>query len=131
MALDREAYCRDVLHGLGLPTLTWIPEGLPGYQGARRAGGYDPEAATTGIGRIHLRQRRQLARDRRHLPGHHQQTASGTSGWLLNGSKCWGWTSSSTRWSQPTYSALTKDIETAPQLFLLAGAQTIPTHRTG
>ncbi len=45
MALDREAWVRDVLHGLGAPTLTWIPPGFPGYQEGENRWAYDPEGA--------------------------------------------------------------------------------------
>jgi oligopeptide transport system substrate-binding protein len=44
-ALDREAWSRDILKGLGLPTLTWIPKGWPGYQEGETRYGYDPAKA--------------------------------------------------------------------------------------
>ncbi len=44
-AIDREAYVRDVLKGLALPTLTWIPKGFPGYQEGETRWAFDPEAA--------------------------------------------------------------------------------------
>ncbi|NLV74084.1 MAG: peptide ABC transporter substrate-binding protein [Chloroflexi bacterium] len=45
MALDRDAYAQDVLAGLGTGTLTWIPEGIPGANEAEDRWAFDPEAA--------------------------------------------------------------------------------------
>lgn len=45
MALDRDSFVRDVLNGLGRPTLTWIPPGMPGYDDTATVPGYDPNAA--------------------------------------------------------------------------------------
>ena len=49
MALDRESYTRDLMHGLGTPTLTWIPPGFPGYDAKENRWGYDPEAARAAL----------------------------------------------------------------------------------
>ncbi|MCA9950441.1 MAG: peptide ABC transporter substrate-binding protein [Anaerolineales bacterium] len=49
MAIDREAWVRDVLNGLGAPTLTWIPPGYPGYKEGETHLGFDPEAALQAI----------------------------------------------------------------------------------
>lgn len=48
-ALDRETWVKDVLKGLGVPTLTWIPDGFPGYDAAENRWGYDPEKAKAAI----------------------------------------------------------------------------------
>ncbi len=48
-ALDREGWVADVLRGLGSPTLTWIPPGFPGYDAVENRWGYDPEAALAAI----------------------------------------------------------------------------------
>jgi len=45
VAIDRERWVKDVLSGLGAPTLTWIPPGFPGYQEGETRGAYDPEKA--------------------------------------------------------------------------------------
>jgi oligopeptide transport system substrate-binding protein len=47
-AFDRAAYCRDVAHGACSPTLTWIPEGVPGHV-ASDAYGFDPEKARAAL----------------------------------------------------------------------------------
>jgi oligopeptide transport system substrate-binding protein len=44
-ALDRERWVKDVLQGLGAPTLTWIPKGFPGYQEGEERFGFDPDKA--------------------------------------------------------------------------------------
>jgi oligopeptide transport system substrate-binding protein len=46
---DREAWVKDVLKGLGKPTLSWIPEGWPGYDATETRWGYDPAAAKAAI----------------------------------------------------------------------------------
>lgn len=48
-ALDREGWVKDVLNGLGSPTLTWIPKGFPGYDATENRWGYDPEKAKQAI----------------------------------------------------------------------------------
>ncbi|HAJ34656.1 MAG TPA: peptide ABC transporter substrate-binding protein, partial [Chloroflexi bacterium] len=48
-ALDRESWVKDVLRGLGSPTLTWIPPGYPGYDAEENRWGFDPEAAKQAI----------------------------------------------------------------------------------
>ena len=54
-ALDREAWVKDVLKGLGSPTLTWIPKGFPGYEEAENRWGFRSRGGQAGAGRIHLR----------------------------------------------------------------------------
>ncbi|MBI3942407.1 MAG: peptide ABC transporter substrate-binding protein, partial [Chloroflexi bacterium] len=49
LALDREAWVRDVLQGLGAPTLTWIPPGFPGYKKDEKRWGFDAAAAKKAI----------------------------------------------------------------------------------
>ena len=44
-AIDRERWVKDVLNGLGAPTLTWIPPGFPGFKEGETRFGYDPEKA--------------------------------------------------------------------------------------
>jgi len=48
-ALDRATWVKDVLQGLGSPTLTWIPPGYPGYKAGETRWGYDPAAAKASI----------------------------------------------------------------------------------
>ena len=44
-AFDREGWVKDVLKGLGSPTLTWIPKGFPGYDPNEDRFKYDPAKA--------------------------------------------------------------------------------------
>jgi len=48
-ALDREAWVRDVDAGLSAPTLTWIPQGYPGYKEGETRWGFDPEKAKAAL----------------------------------------------------------------------------------
>ena len=44
--IDREAYVRDILRGLGVVTTAWMPPGIPGYNKAAGANlKFDPAAA--------------------------------------------------------------------------------------
>ncbi len=49
LALDREAWVADVLNGLGSPTLTWIPQGFPGYDADETRWAFDPDAAVQAL----------------------------------------------------------------------------------
>jgi oligopeptide transport system substrate-binding protein len=49
LALDRESWVENVLAGLGSPTLTWIPPGYPGYDAEETRWGFDPAAAAQAI----------------------------------------------------------------------------------
>jgi oligopeptide transport system substrate-binding protein len=48
-ALDRETWVKDVLSGLGSPALTWIPPGFPGFDEEEKRFAFDPEAAKQAI----------------------------------------------------------------------------------
>jgi oligopeptide transport system substrate-binding protein len=48
-ALDRDGWVKDVLQGLGAPTLTWIPKGFPGYDASENRWGYDPAKAKAAL----------------------------------------------------------------------------------
>ncbi len=49
MAYDRDTWVKDVLSGLGKPALTWIPPGFPGFDASENRWGYDPEAAKQAL----------------------------------------------------------------------------------
>lgn len=46
---NREAWVTDILQGLGAPTLTWIPQGFPGYDPNETRWGYDVDKAKATI----------------------------------------------------------------------------------
>ena len=48
-ATDRDGWVADIMKGLGKPTLTWIPEGWPGYDATETRWAYDPEKAKQAI----------------------------------------------------------------------------------
>jgi oligopeptide transport system substrate-binding protein len=48
-ATDRVKWVADVLKGLGVPTLTWIPKGYPGYDATETRWGFDPAAAKKAL----------------------------------------------------------------------------------
>jgi oligopeptide transport system substrate-binding protein len=126
-ALDREAWVRDVDSGLSIPTLTWIPPGYPGFKEGETRYGYDPEKALQSIAESSYGSVAALpeievtfsdsARNRvRHE-------------WLVQ------------KWKEvfgdelkislnpvesTTYTALTKDIETAPSVFRLGWCADYP-----
>lgn len=126
-ALDREAWVADVDSGLSIPTLTWIPPGYPGFQEGETRWGYDPDKALQAIAESSYGSVENLpeidvtfsdsARNRvRHE-------------WLV------------AKWKEvfgenlkiklnpvepTTYTALTKDIETAPSVFRLGWCADYP-----
>ena len=48
-AFDRQAWVDEALGGTALPTLTWIPEGMPGYDPTETRWDYDPTAALQAL----------------------------------------------------------------------------------
>ncbi|HET6443614.1 MAG TPA: peptide ABC transporter substrate-binding protein [candidate division Zixibacteria bacterium] len=125
MALDREAWVRDVYKGLGTPTLTFIPPGYPGYQEGETRWAYDPEAALQAIAESSYGSVENLPPiidtfgDTPRNRVRHE--------WLV------------AKWNEvlgvdielnpvepTTYTALTKDIETAPQMYILGWCADYP-----
>ncbi len=49
LALDREAFVRDALKGLGKPYLSWIPPGIPGYDEQANVPGFDGNQAIQSL----------------------------------------------------------------------------------
>lgn len=125
MALDRDAWVRDVLNGLGSPTLTWIPPGFPGYQEGETRLAFDPEGALQAIAESSYGSVDNLPPivdtfgDTPRNRVRHE--------WLV------------AKWNEvlgveielnpvepTTYTALTKDRETAPQMFILGWCADYP-----
>jgi oligopeptide transport system substrate-binding protein len=124
-ALDREAWVKDVLRGLGSPTLTWIPKGYPGYQEGEKRYGFDPAAAKKA-----LSESKYGSADK--LPPI-TLTFSDTprnrtrNEWLQ---KKWkevlGVDIKLNPVDPTTYTALTKDSKTAPQVYILGWCADYP-----
>jgi len=117
-ALDRDAWVKDVLKGLGSPTLTWIPKGYPGYDAAENRWSFDPEKAKQAIAESSYGSIDKLP------------PITATFSDSPRNRTRWEWMAA--KWKEvlgvdvalnpvepTTYTALTKDIETAPQMFLL------------
>jgi oligopeptide transport system substrate-binding protein len=124
-ALDRESWVRDVLRGLGSPTLTWIPEGYPGYDADENRWGFDPEAARQAIADSSYGSVENLPpitltfsdtpRNRTRFE------------WLAAKFKeVLGVDAALDPVESTTYTALTKDINTAPQMFILGWCADYP-----
>lgn len=125
MALDREAHVRDVLHGLGLPSLTWIPDGFPGHADGETRWGYDPEAARKALAESRYDGPEGLPKIVDTFPDTARQRVRHE--WLVaQWREVLGVDVELNPVEPTTYSALTKDVETAPQLFLLGWCADYP-----
>ncbi len=126
-ALDRDGWVKDVLNGLGAPTLTWIPKGFPGYDATENRWGFDPAKAKQAIADSKYKTVAALPEI--------VVTFSDTprnrtrNEWLV------------AKWKEvfgadlkiklnpveaTAYTALTKDVKTAPQMFILGWCADYP-----
>jgi oligopeptide transport system substrate-binding protein len=125
LALDREAWVSDVLNDLGSPTLTWIPPGFPGYQAGETRWGFDPDAA------------RQALAESSYGSVDNLPAIVATFGDTPRNRVRWEWLVA--KWKEvlgvdielnpvepTTFTALTKDRETAPQMFILGWCADYP-----
>ncbi len=123
-ALDREGWVKDVLRGLGAPTLTWIPPGYPGYKASDKWG-YDPAAAKKAIA------------DSTYGSVDKLPEITATFGDSPRNRTRWEWLVG--KWKaelgvdikvnpvEPTtFTSLTKDQATAPQMFILGWCADYP-----
>jgi oligopeptide transport system substrate-binding protein len=124
-ALDREAWVADVLRGLGSPTLTWIPPGFPGYDGEENRWGYDPEAALAAIAESSYGSVENLPPIT--LTFSDTPRNRTRNEWLAAKFKeVLGIDVTLDPVESTTYTALTKDIATAPQTFILGWCADYP-----
>jgi oligopeptide transport system substrate-binding protein len=124
-ALDREGWVKDVQKGLGSPTLTWIPKGFPGYDAAENRWGFDPAAAKAALAASTYGSVDKLPpitltfsdtprnRTRNEWLAANYKTNLGVD-LALNPVE------------STTYTALTKDIATAPQMYILGWCADYP-----
>ncbi len=124
-AYDRESWVRDVLKGLGSPTLTWIPKGFPGYDATENRWGFDPAAAKKA-----LSESKYGSADK--LPPI-KLTFSDTPRnrtryeWLAaKWKEVLGVAVTLDPVESTTYTALTKDVKTAPLAFILGWCADYP-----
>jgi len=125
MALDREAWARDVDGGLSLPTLTWIPKGYPGYDASETRWGFDPEGAVKALnestygGAAGLPEIKVTYADSARNRTRHEWLAAQ---WQTN----LGVSVVLDPVDPTTYTALTKDIATAPLVYRLGWCADYP-----
>jgi len=125
MGLDREAWVRDVLSGLGSPTLTWIPPGFPGYDEKENRWGFDPEAAKAALAASSYGSVDKLPPITLTFSDTPRNRVRNE--WLA---QMWKDSLGVDLKLDPveptTYTALTKDIKTAPQTFILGWCADYP-----
>ena len=125
MGFDREAWVRDVLAGLGSPTLTWIPPGFPGYDANEKRWGYDPEAAKAALAASSygsVDKLPEITLTFSDTPRNRKRNE-----WLAQMWKTSLGVDLKLNPVEPTtYTSLTKDIKTAPQTFILGWCADYP-----
>ncbi|MHB8855665.1 MAG: peptide ABC transporter substrate-binding protein [Bellilinea sp.] len=133
MALDRETWVADVLKGLGSPTLTWIPKGFPGYDAEENRWGFDPAAAQAALAESGYTVNNGQLLDPTGAVVEMVDTFSDTPRnrvrheWLVaKWKEVLGVDISLNPVESTTYTALTKDVNTAPQLFILGWCADYP-----
>jgi len=123
--LDRDAWVKDVLRGLGAPTLTWIPKGYPGYQEGEKRYGFDPAAAKKALADSSYKTVDKLPPIT--LTFSDTPRNRTRNEWLQ---KKWKESLGVDMKINPvdatTYTALTKDSKTAPQTFILGWCADYP-----
>jgi oligopeptide transport system substrate-binding protein len=131
-ALDREGWVKDVLQGLGSPTLTWIPKGFPGYQDGETRFGFDAaKAVQTLTDAGYTVENGKLMKGGKAIEI--KDTFSDTprnrtrNEWLVaKWKEVLGIDIALDPVESTTYTALTKDVNTAPQMFILGWCADYP-----
>ena len=125
LALDRDLWVKDVLKGLGSPTLTWIPKGFPGYQEGEKRWGFDAAAAKQAIADSTYKSVDKLPKivdtfgDTPRNRLRHE--------WLVAKWKDVLGVQIELNPVEPTtYTALTKDVKTSPQMYILGWCADYP-----
>lgn len=131
-AIDREGWVTDVLKGLGAPTQTWIPKGFPGYDAEETRFAYDPAKAKQVLADAgYTVENGILVKDGKQFP------ITFTFSDTPRNRTRYDWLAS--KWKEDlglavaldpveatTYTALTKDVSTAPQTFILGWCADYP-----
>lgn len=125
-ALDREAWVKDVLKGLGAPTLTWIPKGWPGYQEGETRFGFDPAKAVqtlTDAG-YKVENGKLVGKDGKVIEitdtfGDSPRNRTRNEWLVAKWKEVLGLDIALNPVEPTTYTGLTKDVNTAPQMFIL------------
>lgn len=125
LALDRDAWVSDVLQDLGAPTLTWIPPGFPGYDGEETRWSYNPEAAVQALksssyGSVEALP--EITATFNDTPRNRLRYEWLAAKW----EEVLGVKIGLNPVESTTYTALTKDVNTAPQMFILGWCADYP-----
>jgi oligopeptide transport system substrate-binding protein len=118
LALDREGWVRDVLNGLGSPTLTWIPKGFPGYDAEENRWGFDPDAAKAALAESSygsVENLPEVVATFSDTPRNRTRNEWLAAKWK----EVLGVDVQLNPVESTTYTNLTKDINTSPQMFIL------------
>jgi len=124
-ALDRDAWVTDVLKGLGSPTLTWIPKGFPGFQEGETRFGFDPEKAKQALAESSygsVEALPEIVLTFSDTPRNRTRNEWLAAKWK----EVLGVELKLNPVESTTYTALTKDINTAPQMFILGWCADYP-----
>jgi oligopeptide transport system substrate-binding protein len=125
MATDRDAWVKDVLAGLGSPTLTWIPKGYPGYKDGETRWGYNVDDAKKALAESTYGSVDKLPpitltfADTPRNRTRYEWLAQKWKGALGVDAKL-------NPVEATTYTALTKDVKTAPQAYILGWCADYP-----
>jgi oligopeptide transport system substrate-binding protein len=124
-SFDREAWVKDVQQGLGAPTLTWIPPGFPGYDANEKSWPFDPAAAKKALAESKYGSVDKLPPIK--LTFSDTPRNRTRNEWLAqNWKKNLGVDLKLDPLDPTTYTAMTKDIKTAPQTFILGWCADYP-----
>ena len=124
-ALDRDAWTQDVLRGIGTPTLTWIPRGFPGFDADENRWAYDAEAAKAALAESSYGSVENLPA----ITATFSDTPRNRTRneWLVaKWKEVLGVDIALDPVESTTYTSLTKDISTTPQMFILGWCSSFP-----
>jgi oligopeptide transport system substrate-binding protein len=124
-AIDRDAWVADVLKGVGVPTLTWIPLGVPGHVEGETRWGYDLEKAKAALAESTYGSAENLPEIS--LTFSDSPRNRTRYEWLAaKWSEAFGIEIKLNPVEPTTYTALTKDRATAPQVYILGWCSDYP-----
>jgi len=124
-ALDRQTWVKEVLKGLGSPTLTWIPPGFPGYDPTETRWDYDPAKARAALEASSYGSAENLPEITLTFSDSPQSRTRFQ--WLAAKYKAVLGVDLQLNPVEPTtFTTLTKDLNTAPQIYLLGWCADYP-----
>jgi oligopeptide transport system substrate-binding protein len=124
-SFDRDAWVKDILKDLGKPTLTWIPPGFPGYDAKEASWSYNLDAAKKALADSTYGSAAKLPPIK--LTFSDTQRNRTRNEWLAaKWKEALGVNLTLDPVEPTTYTALTKDIKTAPQVYILGWCADYP-----